>query len=408
MMPLPKAGQRLEILANIRNVKMARSSHAYVRGSTAQFYSWLDSVEPASMPEGPAIWICGDCHTGNLGPVANAKGKVEIQIRDFDQTVIGNPAHDLIRLGLSMATALRSSALPGVTTAKMLERLSDGYADAFEAKPENMDKVERPSDIHFTMKEALRRSWRHLAKERVAGGAVTFPLGKRFWPLSAAERRAVKNMFETSELHHLATMLRKRDNDAKVRLLDSAYWMKGCSSLGLLRIAALLDVDRSASKGSDMCLIDIKEGVKAAAPRNRSAVMPRDNAERIVTGARALSPHLGERMVAMELLERSVFVRELLPQDLKLEIEQVSENESSSVAYYLAKVVGEAHARQMDDATRRQWRSELKKNRSKSLDTPTWLWKSVVDLMAEHERGYLEHCRRYSLSQASATTAARR
>jgi uncharacterized protein (DUF2252 family) len=26
-----------------------------------------------------------------------------IQIRDLDQTVIGNPAHDLIRLGLSLA-----------------------------------------------------------------------------------------------------------------------------------------------------------------------------------------------------------------------------------------------------------------------------------------------------------------
>jgi len=28
---------------------------------------------------------------GNLGPVANAAGQIEIQIRDLDQTVIGNP-----------------------------------------------------------------------------------------------------------------------------------------------------------------------------------------------------------------------------------------------------------------------------------------------------------------------------
>ena len=40
---------------------------------------------------------------GNLGPVANPEGDVEIQIRNLDQTVIGNPAHDLIRLGLSLA-----------------------------------------------------------------------------------------------------------------------------------------------------------------------------------------------------------------------------------------------------------------------------------------------------------------
>jgi uncharacterized protein (DUF2252 family) len=30
---------------------------------------------------------------------------VIIKIRDLDQTVIGNPAHDIIRLALSLATA---------------------------------------------------------------------------------------------------------------------------------------------------------------------------------------------------------------------------------------------------------------------------------------------------------------
>jgi uncharacterized protein (DUF2252 family) len=48
-----------------------------------------------------------------MGPLADAKGRVDIQIRDLDQTVIGNPAHDLIRLGLSLASAARGSDLPG-------------------------------------------------------------------------------------------------------------------------------------------------------------------------------------------------------------------------------------------------------------------------------------------------------
>jgi len=51
---------------------------------------------------------------------------VKIEIRDLDQTVVGNPAHDLIRLGLSLATAIRGSDLPGVTTALMLEQMIDG------------------------------------------------------------------------------------------------------------------------------------------------------------------------------------------------------------------------------------------------------------------------------------------
>ena len=81
-------------MENIRKSKMARSPHAYVRGNTVRYYEWLERVESGALPEGPEIWICGDCHVGNLGPVGNARGKIEIQIRDLDQTVIGNPAHD--------------------------------------------------------------------------------------------------------------------------------------------------------------------------------------------------------------------------------------------------------------------------------------------------------------------------
>src|SRR6202049_2910736 len=108
---------------------MSRSSHAYVRGNTVKFYEWLEGQKNGSIPSGPPVWICGDCHVGNLGPVANASGQIEIQIRDLDQTVVGNPAHDLIRLGLSLASAARGSELPGVTSAKMLEEFVAGYEE---------------------------------------------------------------------------------------------------------------------------------------------------------------------------------------------------------------------------------------------------------------------------------------
>ena len=124
--------ERQAVLAATRNAKMARSAHAYVRGNTMKFYEWLEASGARALPKGPAIWICGDCHTGNLGPVADAQGRVEIQIRDLDQTVIGNPAHDLIRLGLSLATAARGSDLSGLTTVHMMEALADGYELAFE------------------------------------------------------------------------------------------------------------------------------------------------------------------------------------------------------------------------------------------------------------------------------------
>ena len=196
----------------------------------------------------------------------------------------------------------------------------------------------------------------------------------------------------------LATMLRSRDDDAAVELLDVAYWMKGCSSLGLLRYCALLGGGGKALADMEMCLMDVKEAAKAAAPRYAGVAMFSDDARRVVEGARYLSPFLGERMRADHLLDRPVFVRELLPQDLKIEISAMSHGEAMKAARFLVVVVGAAHARQMDEETRSDWRRELGKNRSKTLDAPSWLWSSAVDLLVSHERGYLEHCRNYALA----------
>ena len=376
---------------------MARSAHAYVRGSTSKFYEWLGAQKQHSLPEGPAVWICGDCHAGNLGPVADAKGRVEIQIRDFDQTVIGNPAHDLIRLGLSLATAARGSNLPGVTTAKILEEMIVGYSQALTRKEDEHET--RPKAVGVAMKRAVARTWKHLAKERIENTQPAIPLGAKFWPLASAERVVVKRLFQEENLRELATLLRSRPNEASVKLVDAAYWVKGCSSLGRLRLAVLLEVN-GKGKG-ELCLMDVKEATAPAAPRYEACVMPRDNAKRVVKGASSLSPFLGERMRPAKLLNKPVFIRELLPQDLKLEIENLTRPQAMKAARYLAGVVGHAHARQMNAGMRDEWLKELGRARSKSLDAPSWLWSSVVALMASHETAYLEHCRTYAAQSDS-------
>ncbi|MDB6143816.1 MAG: hypothetical protein JWP80_2860 [Pseudomonas sp.] len=392
-MKLPRPQDRLELLRHRRNEKMARSAHAYVRGNTLQFYDWLHSQRGRRLPHGPSVWICGDCHVGNLGPTGDIHGRIDINIRDLDQTVIGNPVQDLVRLALSLAMSARGSDLPGVTTARMLEAMIKGYEQAF-AKGK-CEAPERPSQVKGGMRTAVQRTWKHLARERIENERPTIPLGKSFWPLSRAEKAEIKTLCATPELHQLVTALKGRPDDARVELLDSAYWVKGCSSLGLLRYAVLLGVGDDDEQ--DYCLIDIKEAIAAAAPRAVRAHMPRDNAQRVVEGARQLSPALGERMLATRFLDHGVFIRELLPQDMKLELDTLNEEDAIHAAAYLASIVGIAHARQMDKATRKDWLAELQLNRSKTLDAPSWLWTSVVQLVGSHEEGYLEHCRRYAL-----------
>ncbi len=393
------ASERSAKLVATRRLKMARSAHAYVRGSTVRFYEWLDT-SGGKVPEGPPIWICGDCHVGNLGPVADSKGRVAVQIRDLDQTVIGNPAHDLIRLGLSLASAARGSDLPGVTTARILEHLAAGYQEALAGTVESdSDKSHRPKVIQSLLEQAVRRRWRHLAAERLATVEPKVPLGPKFWKLEAEESEALRTLFRDRDLSDVISVLQGRAADEPVEVIDAAYWMKGCSSLGRLRYAVMLRVGEG--DGSKLCLIDIKEATVAAAPRSSETSMPRDNAVRVLSGAKALSPYLGARMMAARLLGKAVVLRELMPQDLKIEAEHLSDQRATALANYLGGVVGRAHGRQMDAATRGAWRDAVVKAGTSTLDAPAWLWSNTVELLGIHEAAYLEHCRRFALSHAA-------
>jgi uncharacterized protein (DUF2252 family) len=396
----PRPKDRPTVLAARRNAKMARSAHAYVRGNTVKFYEWLET-SAGKVPEGPPVWICGDCHVGNLGPVANLQGRVDIQIRDLDQTVIGNPAHDLIRLALSLATAVRGCDLPGITTAHMMEHMIEGYC--LQLEDEVLRKTRPKPDskpVRRVLEMALRRRWKNLANERIEDVSPAIPRGDKFWDLGKKERKDLERLIDTPEVRHLVTSFHERDDDARVRLLDVAYWVKGCSSLGRLRYAVLIGV-RGEKGEKDIAFIDIKEATTAAAPRTEDGKMPRDNAERVVEGARHLSPALGQRMLPGRLGERSVVVRELMPQDLKLEIDQLTREEAVRAARYLASVVGRAHARQMDDDTRSGWLKSLTTKHRKTRAAPSWLWTSVLDLVSSHEAAYLEHCRVHSLEEAA-------
>ncbi len=349
------------------------------------------------------MWIGGDCHLGNLGPVADATGNVAIQIRDLDQSVIGNPLHDLLRLGLSLATAARSSDLPGVIISSMIDALADGYEQAFDdSRSDATKKAQRPDVAKIAMDEALHRSWHRMDRQTIDNSRPAIPLGKRFWPLSDAERVAIHALFESESAPRIHAALTGRTNAApKIEVLDAAYWVKGCSSLGRRRYAVLLNVDDTCPSDGPPYLVDIKQAAAAAAPQRDGASIPRDNAKRVLEGARHLTPMLGERMIAARLDGCTVVVRELMRQDLKLESERLSEDDAVKAAHFLALVVGRAHARQMDTGTRAAWLAELGKGREESRTAPPWLWRSIVELMAVHEVDYLGHCRGFAHDRPS-------
>ena len=103
---------------------------------------------------------------------------------------------------------------------------------------------------------------------------------------------------------------------------------------------------------SDLCLMDFKEAIESAAPTS-STDMPTDHARRVVEVHCTFRLFSGNECGRQALLlGRPVFIRELMPQDLKLELTQLNSEEAIKAAEYLATVVGFAHARQMDSGTR--------------------------------------------------------
>jgi uncharacterized protein (DUF2252 family) len=51
-------------------------------------------------------------------------------------------------------------------------------------------------------------------------------------------------------------------------VVDAAYWMKGCSSLGRLRFAVLLGVGKNQAKEGDLCRSTSRKLLQEAALRH--------------------------------------------------------------------------------------------------------------------------------------------
>ncbi len=199
--------------------------------------------------------------------------------------------------------------LPGVTTARILEQVIEGYQAALQ---QDADAIEdAPKSIQLVMKKSLARSWKKLANERLQDQNPTIPRGTKFWSLSKSERASIDDMFQTPALRHLATSLKSREDDVPVEVEDAAYWMKGCSSLGLLRFAVLLGIGKR--KKRTPALMDVKEAIAAAAPRYAREKMPKDQAQRVSAASgptirKNLRPHSTRRYAKIKR-DRKVWSR---------------------------------------------------------------------------------------------------
>jgi uncharacterized protein (DUF2252 family) len=150
----------------------------------------------------------------------------------------------------------------------MLEQIMEGYEEPLvDADPDLRSR--RPECVQVVMRQAVKRTWDHLAKERLEDTHPTIPLGRRFWPVADEEKRQIERFFfRPRKCAYWWRHYAPRRDDARVEVVDAAYWMKGCSSLGRLRFAVLLEVGKNQAKEGGLCRSTSRKLLQAAAPRH--------------------------------------------------------------------------------------------------------------------------------------------
>jgi hypothetical protein len=117
------------------------------------------------------------------------------------------------------------------------------YEPAFEHEFQEEETQAQPAPVKKIPKQAVHASWKTFAGNPDKAGCPGHS-SRQTTLASDARRRAVnRGYFGDEEMRGLPTILRSRDDDADVRLLDGAYWLKGCSSPRRVRYAVLLEAE---------------------------------------------------------------------------------------------------------------------------------------------------------------------
>ncbi|MFJ6696616.1 DUF2252 domain-containing protein [Streptomyces sp. NPDC091272] len=96
---------RVASLTPLRVGRMAASPFSFLRGAAG-----LMAHDLAGTPvTGVAAQICGDAHAANFGIYGDARGRLVIDLNDFDETVVGPWEWDVKRLATSLVLAGREA-----------------------------------------------------------------------------------------------------------------------------------------------------------------------------------------------------------------------------------------------------------------------------------------------------------
>ncbi|MGW7362656.1 DUF2252 domain-containing protein [Streptomyces sp. NPDC054841] len=114
---------RVPELAPIRVGRMAATPFAFLRGAAGLMAHDLVGTPVTGVP----AQICGDAHAANFGLYGDARGRLVIDLNDFDETVTGPWEWDLKRLATSIVLAGREAGADEETCRKAAFDVAGAY-----------------------------------------------------------------------------------------------------------------------------------------------------------------------------------------------------------------------------------------------------------------------------------------
>jgi len=338
--------------------RMRASPLAFLRGTAPLFYELLAaSPELARGPAGEG-WITGDLHLENFGAYRpqsfadeertksakkkRAKGKkhdevATFNLNDFDDAIVGPWRFDVMRLLVSLILGSRELQVRGARSVELCEALLDSYVGhAFgRAKP-----PPAPRPVVALVETVRDRSRVELldARTRAAHGARQFIRGAHFRDVPTSLRKRAAKAFGA-----FASKITERDGVAPnhFEIIDVAYRIAGTGSLGGVRLAVLT---RGKGNEDGAWLFDMKEeGTPSAASLlGKPKMKP---AKRVVAAMQACLEHPPRMVGTAKLDGMSMIVRRLSPQEDKLDLSHVRDDDLEPLAAYLGALIGAAHRR---------------------------------------------------------------
>lgn len=291
----------------------------FFRGTCHLFYDRLP--KKGIFQSAPLVWSCGDLHLENFGSYKGSNRLVYFDINDFDEAIMAPASWDLVRMLTSIIVRAATLGIAKANTHALASQFVAAYLQTLAGgKAMWVERETAQGVVRRLLEQARSRPRLAFLQRRTqrTGQLRHFKLdGKKFLPVTAAQRKAVTTF--------MATFAQTQDHPEFYKVIDIASRVAGTGSLGLDRYAILIE-----GKGSPDAnyLLDLKQARSSSLAVHLPLKQPvwHSEGERIATVQQRMQAVPTAFLHAVEVSGRSYILRALQPSEDRVDLAAIENN----------------------------------------------------------------------------------